>query len=256
MISSEEEQELLAALENPIPKPPAPPTSGFSMWSWLVEVVGYNTAMIFGDTGSAKTKTCEQIAYECAKEGRKVKYIDHESNLSHHDVETMQRAGITYKLIADSNKLYSIKTDEISGFDLIIIDSATLAITGKWASLDMHGKGEILQRLQGMVYKISQECIGKQKSIVIFTAQPISVMGDRKNLAPVGDKCMFMTKEIYYMFAPRNEEGIITKRVLKSYRSRNFPDGTIISEIHTQKFGVKFDYKRLSDIMQSLKPEQ
>jgi len=231
----------------------APAKKGkFLMWEWLQAVIDYNTALIFADTGAGKTKACEQIAYECAKEGKKVKYIDHEANFSRSDKEILKEAGVTYQLIPNWRKLYNLKKDDIKGYDLVIVDSATLAITGKWASLDMHSKGSILQQLQGMVYRLSEECITKRETIVLLTAQPISTMGDRNALAPVGDKVMFMCKEIFYIYAPRDEEGKISKRIIKAFRSRNFQDGTIISTIKTQKFGVEFDKKHMTDLLADL----
>lgn len=250
-----EEADMLRELEQtasaPTPKAAKNPP-GFLMWDWLVKVIEYNTAMIFGDTGSGKTKTCMQIAFECAKEGRKVKYIDHEANLSQQDIKTLTDVGVVYKLIPDYTALYNLKKDDLRGFDLMIIDSATLAITGRWAKLDMHSKGQILQMLQGMVYSLSQECITNRKSIVIMTAQPISVMGDRKNLSPVGDKTMYMTKEIYYIAAPRDEHGRVVSRNIVAYRSRSFDDGTIITKIKTQKFGVLMDKTIMANLLKEL----
>ena len=241
------------------PKPPEKPPKkapakkdGFSMWQWLVEMIGYNVGMIFGDTGSGKSKTCEQIAYECAKEEKKVYYIDHEANFSKKDIDTLKKAGVTYKLMTKKDDLYDLDQQKIHGFDLVIIDSATLAITGTWAKLNMQQKGSTLQQLQGMVYRLSQYCIEKKNCIVILTAQPTSLMGDKHTIQPLGDKVHYLCKEIYYIKAPRNEEGFITKRTVISFRSRSFPDGTVIAPIETQKFGVKFDVKHMEKIMKEV----
>jgi len=257
------EEDLLNALETPAPTPPTPapaPTpppitkkpGEFSTWNWLEAVIDYNTAMIFGDTGSGKTKTCMQIAYECAQEGKKVKYIDHEANLSQTDIKTMRAAGITYELIPDYQELYRLKKEDLNNIDLMIIDSATLAITGKWSNFDMHQKGQILQMLQGMMYRLSQECIRSRKHIVIVTAQPISVMGERHSILPMGDKVSFLCKEIWLASAPRDEEGKVISRTLTAFRSRSFEDGTIITKVKTKKFGATLNKQIMSKLLEGI----
>lgn len=271
-LSTEQEAEMLKLLEtetkeaSPAPEPPekappkkkTPPKSKgkgkgkeppFSMFKWLEKAIGYNIGEIFGDTGSGKTKTCQQIAIECAAEGKKVKFVDHEGNLDEDDITFMKSKGITYKLMSRKDDLYNIKKEDLKGYDLLIIDSATLAITGCWHKMNMQGKGKMLQELQGMLYRLSQHCIETKKHIVLITAQPISVMGDRKLIQPTGDKSSFMVKEIYYIEAPRGEDGFILKRRMVAFRSRKFPDGKLISTIKTQKRGVDLDKKHMLKIL-------
>ncbi len=78
----------------------------FSMFNWLEKAIGYNIGEIFGDTGSGKTKTCQQIALECAAEGKKVKFVDHEGNLDEDDITFMKSKGITYKLMSRKHLLH------------------------------------------------------------------------------------------------------------------------------------------------------
>jgi len=221
----------------------------FSMWNWLEKVVGYNIGEFFGDTVCAKTKTCQQIAVECAEEGKQVKFIDHEANLDQEDVAYMKSKGIHYKLMPRKEDLYDLKKDDLKGIDLLIIDSATLAITGSWKKLNMQGKGSLLQAYHGLLYRLSQACIESKKHIVLITAQPISVMGDRNLIQPVGDKADFFVKEIYYIKADRGADGFITSRKMLAYRSRKFPDGTLITSIKTLKFGAELDKQQMMKIL-------
>jgi len=258
-----EEKEMLEMLDAetpsaPIQKPTKPPKApakkndnAFSMWHWIQEMIGNNVAEIFGDTGSGKTKTCQQIAYECTKEGKKVYYIDTEANFSKKDEETLKKVGVTYQLITNKDQLYGLDRQNIHDFDLVIIDSATLVITGIWGKLNMNQRGALLQQLQGLIFRLSQFCIEKKTCTVIITAQPISVMGDRNMIQPIGDKSMFMTKSIYYIRAPR-EGDTIRERHLVTFRDRSFPDGTLISDIKTKKFGADLDYKRMQDLLKEL----
>jgi hypothetical protein len=255
------DEELMNALEteappNPVPTPPAAPKKKdgqFSMWEFLSKVIGYGNCEIFGDTGSGKTKTCIQIALDCSSEGKKVLYVDTEGNLNSGNIDIIKQAKIDYRCIADGKDLYRLKKDTIIPYDLIIIDSATLTITGTWAEQKSNEHGDTLQRFQGMMYKFMVECLISKKHIVIITGQPTSTMMQSvPTIGPMGDKVNFMIKEIYYVRAPRDPNGFVTSRTMVAWRCRSFQDGTIITKITTKQFGADLDKDIMADLLKNL----
>lgn len=211
--------------------------SDFSFYYWLWKLVGYDILLLFGDSGIGKTKICSQLAFELRKEGKTVRYYDTEGNLSQTAVERFKEAGINHISIPDYKMMLKIGKDETE--DVIVLDSATLFITGKWARLDMRAHGEMLQVVQAVYYQIKQWC-QKNGKIAIITAQPISVMGDRKGIEPMGDKANFMAKVIFYVKGDRKGEGGFENRRLVTFKSRDMPDGTIITHFETTVDGVTF----------------
>lgn len=211
--------------------------SDFSFYYWLWKLVGYDILLLFGDSGIGKTKICSQLAFELRKEGKTVRYYDTEGNLSQAAIERFKEAGINHISIPDYKLMLKIGKDETE--DAIILDSATLFITGKWARADMRAHGEMLQVVQAVYYQIKQWC-QKNGKIAIITAQPISVMGDRKAVEPMGDKANFMAKVIFYVKGDRKSEGGFENRRLVTYKSRDMPDGTIITHFETTIDGATF----------------
>jgi len=239
---TEEDQALLAAIEGESQTEPGPAQSpatspAFSFYYWLFRLVGYDILLLFGDSGIGKTKICSQLAFELAKEGKTVRYYDTEGNLSQAAIDRFQEANIIHAPIADYKQMLKVGKTETE--DVIILDSATLFITGKWARMDMHSRGSMLQTVQAVYYQVKQWCQQKGK-IAIITAQPISVMGDRRGVEPMGDKANFMAKVIFYVKGERKPEGGFSNRRIVTYKSRDMPDQTLITNFETTVDGVKF----------------
>lgn len=236
---SEDEQAMLAVVQNEKSETTGPPvaSSGFSFYYWLYKLVGYDILLIFGDSGIGKTKLCSQLAFEISKEGKKVHYYDTEGNLNDKVIELFEQHGITYTSIPDFKQMLKIGKNENE--DVIILDSATLFITGKWARMDMRGHGDMLQVVQAVYYQIKQWCQQNGK-IAIITAQPISVMGDRKGIEPMGDKANFMAKVIFYIKGERKPEGGFGNRRIVTFKSRDLPDQSLITGFETTAEGVRF----------------
>jgi RecA/RadA recombinase len=245
---------------SPSPLPPSTPQpiiqpttcSGFSMKKWLSGIVGNDIMLIFGDSGVGKTKMACQIGIDAAREGMNVIYYDHEMNIDKKVVEFIKQNNITYRPIPDYRDVMKLpeNTMESQHSDLIIIDSATLCITGKWFSSSMQIKGALLQQLQGMYYAVKQWCSINKKTAIII-AQPISSMGDRKTIEPVGDKAQFMTKTILYLNSDKGLHGDHTNRKVQIFKSRTIPDKTLVTSFETTEYGIIFkDPSRMMKIIE------
>jgi len=235
---TEEERQIIAALEGKETEEKVESNvSSDNFYYWLYKLVGYDILLVFGDSGIGKTKFCSQMAFELIREGKSVRYYDTEGNLDDHVIEKFKDSGITYVSIPDYRQMLKIGKGETE--DIIILDSATLFITGKWARLDMRGHGDMLQVVQAVYYQVKQWCQQNGK-IAIITAQPISVMGDRRGVEPMGDKSNFMVKTILYVKGDRKSEGGFENRRILTYKSRNMPDGTLITHFETTATGVRF----------------
>jgi hypothetical protein len=216
--------------------PAACPSKSFSYFYWLYKLVGYDILLLFGDSGIGKTKFCSQMAFELAKEGKAVVYYDTEGNMSDAAVQRLKDCGVTYVSIPEYRQMLKIGKEEPA--DVLILDSATLFITGKWARGDMRMHGDMLQVVQGVYYQVKQWCQQKGK-IAIITAQPISSMGDRSSIKPMGDKANFMAKVILLVKGEEKSEGGFENRRLITYKSRDMPDQTLVTRFETTADGIK-----------------
>ena len=235
---TEEEKAILAELEGgKETKQDHQPPSAFQYYYWLYKLVGYDILLVFGDSGIGKTKFCSQIAFELSREGKSIVYYDTEGNLGDAVIAKLKSAGVNYVSIPDYRHMLKIGKGEPA--DVLILDSATLFITGKWARGDMRMHGDMLQVLQAVYYQVKQWCQQNGK-VAIITAQPISVMGERRGIEPMGDKANFMCKVILYAKGDRKPEGGFENRRLVTFKSREMPDGTLITHYETTAEGVKF----------------
>ena len=230
---NEEERVLLAEIEGRITEPPKPTNNLYNVFHRLV---GNDLCVIFGDSGSGKTRTCFQLATDSISRGKKVLYIDTEGNLSGDMIDTLKSSGVEYRRTTDHITTAEV-VDRARGFDVLIVDSATLFITGKWYDLDRGKRGGLLQHLQGMYHSAKIKC-EKEKMMAIMVAQPRSDYGDNKSIEPMGDKAQFMTKVIIRVICTRSVDGKPMKRSLVIFRSRNIEDGTHFSYFTTTLTGI------------------
>jgi hypothetical protein len=235
---NDEEREILAELEGePIPVPQASPPKD-NLYEVFHKLVGNDLCVIFGDTGAGKTRTCFQVASDAISLGKKVMYIDTEGNLSDNMKKTLERIGAHYIRVMNHDQV-SQHADRASGFDVIIIDSATLYITGLWSRLEHNKQMNLVQKLQGLYYMIKQKC-AKDGVMALMVAQPRSTYGDEKKvISPLGDKAQFMSKVIIRITCERASDGRPIKRALILFRSRDIEDGTLVSHFTTTRVGVK-----------------
>jgi hypothetical protein len=216
--------------------PSTAPSRDFSYYYWLYKLVGYDILLVFGDSGIGKTKFCSHMAFELSKEGKAVIYYDTEGNISDTNIQRLKDSGVTYASIPEYRQMLKIGKEEAA--DVLILDSATLFITGKWARGDMRMHGDMLQVVQAVYYQVKQWCQGKGK-IAIITAQPISAMGDRGAIKPMGDKSNFMAKAILYAKGEEKTEGGFDNRRLVAYKLRDVKEGTLITRFETTAEGMR-----------------
>lgn len=198
-----------------------------------------NIHCIFADTSAGKTRFSTQIALDARKKGVNVTFWDTENGLGNVATAAIQRAGV--KRISRTD--YTDFTDEVATREqkgLIIVDSATLFITGNW--LKTKNTGILHGRLQSMCER-AKLWADKNDSMVIMIAQPKSMMvldsSQDKYLAPMGDKWGFYAKTVFYLELAHREDGKIMRRTLKIYKSRDVEDGTVLTDFKTTSVGVE-----------------
>ncbi len=200
---------------------------------------GDGILVLFADSGAGKTRFSTQAALDARRKGISVTYWDTEGGPCDKAERAMIDAGV--KLVKELNPdVYCAKVGTNEPPGLVIVDSATLFISGLWFKRDAHGKGALLQRLQSMYFQ-ARSWAQKNKSLVVMVAQPKSNFGkskDERELTPMGDKADFMAKTSIYMRVWKSSEGEIRKRVLRVHKSREIPDGTILSQFETTDIGV------------------
>lgn len=229
-MSAPSEDELLAAVQGPT-RASAPPDA----YTFFRSFTGSDLLLIFGDTGSGKTKVVSTLARQAAQREKRVIYRDLERNLPGPVLDNFHELGIDYR---QDRKIRDVRdTIHKDHADLMVIDSATLQITGRWLGAGMDGRGKLLQEVQGLYQRLKDWC-DDNHSMAILVAQPISEFGEKK-LAPMGDKASFFTKEELYLRYERHGMQV-TNRQLEVYKSRSLAEGTLVCEVKTDAMGAEF----------------
>ena len=242
-MSEQEDQELLALINegeskgDEKPQPPEPPTTTdpSPVLSLLKHLTGSDILCIFGATGSGKSKMVCELAVAEQRAGGKVVYFDTEQGFGGNVIEMMKRVGIDYRRMSDLRGIYqAIKT--LTG-TLVVIDSTTLGITGRWFAEALDSKGRLLQEVQYLYYMMKEWC-HKHNAMAIVIAQPTSEFGGR-GLEVMGDKANFYLKDTLFIDFVR-EEFTVKKRALRVFKSRSLPEGMTLCDLKTTATGMVF----------------
>ncbi len=200
-------------------------------------ISGGGIILLFGDTGSGKTKTVITLTLDALSESMSVTYFDLEGNIHPSIVQLLKDNRCEYKRSVCLRDIYST-VDKIKS-DMLVIDSATLQITGRWFGEGQHERGKTLQEVQYLYQKVSDWCV-KNDKIAFIVAQPISEFGGR-GLFPMGDKCSYMTKTELLLQYEKHPDGITPKtRRLVVFKDRVLPNGMKVCDIKTDMVGVEF----------------
>jgi len=205
---------------------------------------------IYGDSGTGKTTMAIILAAYYTKKGMEVVFIDTERNIPSPPAGIFAR----YEYIPDAKQVMEfIKNFEFAKKRILIIDSIGAPILGHFSSMTLKERGEILLSMYSAIYNAVIK-INKNGGLLIVTNQPTSELANplppdmRK---PFGDKSKFFFKEILSStkIYPRaatirgQVRDEVYKKLLKiwavtsnhatvfefkAYRSRIYPDGTVI----------------------------
>ena len=212
------------------------PSNAAPLFSLFKKLTGADILCVFGDSGSGKSKLVSELAFEEARNGRRVLFWDTEQGFSDGVVQKMKDAGIDYRRTSVLRDIYqSIRSWNAN---LVIIDSSTLSVTGKWFSEQLDSRGRLLQELQFLYYTLKDWCHKAPDRMVAVVCQPVSVFGGR-GLEILGDKSNFFLKEAFYVDF-EVENFVVKKRVLRVFKSRTLPDGITVCALTTTSTGMTF----------------
>jgi len=198
--------------------------------------------MIFGETGTGKTKLALKTAQEIVSDGGKVAYFDTEANLPPGDFK------VSYTYIPSLQGLSKAVNNLEAGFNLVVIDSIGVPVLGAYAQASLHERGNMLLQMQGIAYRLKQYSYDN-KAYVLIINQPISELSammieneaERKQALldrrPFGDKTCFFVKEILRtrLLHADNTRTVIA---IETWRSRSLPRGKKLLQMEISDQGV------------------
>lgn len=212
------------------------------------EIVGNDVLMIFGATGSGKSKIAVELAKEALNNGKKVFFLDSERNLSNRDIKEL---GNNYRYTPVFNEIKMIIENKLPKADLYILDSIGFPVLVAFSRLSLKQRGDALLTMISILGTLKERCY-RENSIAIVTNQPISelsLMGrgeltkeeKDEELKPFGGKTVYSCKEIWRTDVKKGKDRTIV--TLNSWRSREMGYGTTIAEVEISSKGVKFEWK-------------
>jgi len=198
-------------------------------------IVGKDSLMVFGPTGSGKTTFCLALAHEAAKREEKVVYLDTEANLAK-PIE-----GVSYRFTPSlrelENHVYNLPSDA----RLVIIDSLGTPIIAAYADAGMHEKGSMLLKAASISSALKLWCL-RSGGLAVVTNQPTSSFG-KSNVKPEDLPPRLGSSHYYYKEIWRTDvvEVTPTRTVcsVKAWRSRNHPRGKLLFQISISSNGVE-----------------
>lgn len=207
----------------------------------VINIVGNDTLMIFGESGSGKTTFATALAIEGAKTfgHGKVIFIDCERNIV--DENIFRENGIDYEFISDIEKFYTKLINLKKGYRMIIIDSIGQIVAFAFAEKSRGETGMWLQRLYNLCYRLKTYA-QINDAIVIVTNQPTSpyMKGevDPFELKPRGGQIIYLFKEIWRTSRDRYSENKTVCGVY-AWRSRRYPFRKRLFTLEISEEGVK-----------------
>ena len=237
------------------------PKKSTSIFDDIEDLIEFGVGQIFGDTGTGKTAFCRELAEKAADAGKKVVYWDSEGNMTRKQRASMaEHKNIEYILDRDwedirrmlpvtgednrtGQSIYS-KTPKLKKCDLFILDSIGVPVLGIYGDLKQNQKGEALQGMQGLVYRLGAWA-EKNDAVVIITNQPTSEMNKTKEQiaqgSPFGDKAKYFTKEILkIVIGERGEYKTVCH--LLAWRSRSRGRGAMLGKVTISDKGTEIEF--------------
>lgn len=236
--------------EDKLETAPVPKKGEVRLLDILCDLVDDDLIQIFGKTGTCKTSIAIQAALEARRAGKSVYYLDPEKNISKKKKAEMLQAGVTYTPYTPSNSnknFESVKDLEafhdfikkIPKVDLLIIDSLGLPCLSVYCAGKQHEQGLTLQKMM-LISNTLKSYANRNNSLVIVINQPESDMNKDPNTErrSFGDKVEFFYKELLKTcFVSKSPSK--TSVVVKTYRSRDYGQGTKLFTVEITDGGVK-----------------
>lgn len=221
-----------------------------TLYESIKQIVGSDLLMLFGDTGSGKSKIVYAVAREMKGAGRKVVFLDTERNLSSKEVAAL---GDAYS--------YTPVFEEIKGriakmppADLVILDSIGLPILIHYSRMNLRDRLHAFLDMAAALGDL-KDWTYRHNALAIVTNQPVSefmsdderkritrVWGNGDAREPFGGKSKFVAKEIW---RTQRISGTLnaTRIIMSAFRSRELASGVIIAEGVINNEGLRLDFR-------------
>jgi len=201
----------------------------------LHSLIGYDTFMIFGPTGSGKSSFALWLAYEFARSGLKVWYLDTERNLN----RKPEHENIAYVYTPVFNEIFAY-VQNLPKAHLYIIDSIGIPVLAAYSEANMYEKGSMLLKMDTIANYLKIAAF-RNKAMALLINQPVSPYGKEKvsedDLRPVGSKALYLCKTIWRSKIVSTSP-METVCELVAWRDRKFGRGKKIATIRISDQGV------------------
>ena len=220
-----------------------------SLYDWIENLIEFGVGQIFGESGTAKTAFCREVAEQAADEGKRVVYWDTEGNMTRAQRAAMtEHKNITYILDRNWDNIKNMLNSDLSKgspklgkCDLFILDSIGVPVLGIYGTLKQNQKGNALQAMQGLLYELTKFA-ETNEAVVIVTNQPVSEMNkteaEKADRRPFGDKALFFTKEVLKI-VPGERTEYKTVCHIMAWRSRSAGRGKMLCTVTVSDNGVE-----------------
>jgi RecA/RadA recombinase len=214
------------------------PKSG-QLLSAFRDIVGADVVMVFGETGSSKSKICLQLAREAIAGGGTAQVVDTERNLSVREVDTLGKGVYRYTpVFAEIRKIIQ----DLPKADVAILDSIGLPVLIQYSRLNMRDRLYAFLEMASILGDL-KDWSYKHNALAVVTNQPVSEFEpDEKRRGeprdPFGGKAKFVAKEIWQTALVSRDQRT-TRTVLTAYRSRELAFGTVIAELTVTDAGLE-----------------
>lgn len=213
-------------------------------------IVGNDLLMVFGDTGSGKSKICYALAKEAVDAGQKVIFLDTERNLSSKEVAALGDAYFYTPVFKEIKG----RITKLAPADLMVLDSIGLPILIHYSRMNLRDRLHAFLDMATMLGDL-KDWTYKHNGLAIVTNQPVSefmseqerkrvtrVWGNGDAREPFGGKSRHVAKEIWR--TQRISGNLDSTRIIMSaFRSRELASGVIVAEGVINNEGLKLDFK-------------
>lgn len=213
-------------------------------------IVGGDLLMLFGDTGSGKSKICYLLAKEAVEAGQKVIFLDTERNLSRNEVAVLGEAYAYTPVFSEIKQ----RIANLPKGNLAILDSIGLPILIHYSRMNLRDRLQAFLDMATMLGDL-KDWTYRHNGLAIVTNQPVSefmsederkriskVWGNGDAREPFGGKSRHVAKE---MWRTQRISGTttMTKIVISAFRSRELASGVIVAEGTITNEGLALVFK-------------
>lgn len=204
--------------------------SKWNLYSIMRNIIGDDSGMIFGPTGSGKSMFVRSIIQSAVEQGVEVAMCDTEANYVQEDIDWL-KANTSYAHATRLKGITSWAEKLPKKFRLLVVDSLGGPAYGEYVKADMKRAGDIFKNIAEAAYEIQQYC-QTNSAMAILVNQPTSEFGgkDSRDPEPFGGKSGFYTKEVLKTVKLSPEKGWTIIR-LDMYKSRHMRSGMVVANI-------------------------